>query len=659
MAGTRQVGGWVFYLIFWLTTIVNVLCLAIALCLALYVVTRTPRDWETWLAGLTLWALAGFYLYNSLALTVPENRALLWLRPSIVLALALGFHLSLLLPVSRREAQFRPLVPPLRLPEWLERRLGTAGPVIRQLPVPLSYAMAGTLIVLGAVPVTEPVQPMAGPALYLSDRAPSYLYPLVIIYLIFLFGLASLHQWQGWRRESRRSYKRQYVALVVALVLTVCGGVYLGLGVWLQMDLPTLPGDVAVGIAAIVLGYRVARYNSNKEGLVLRRELLYIALVIGLFTIGYIVFAELLYHGGHVFSALTLILIVIVGVTSLMLYDGMRAALDRLFYREQFRTLRSNLRALAREAGMGQSLPERLQSVLSNVCHTLHIRRGFVALREGDAFRCQATERAQCLGQTYPLAVLTVPEPVNLPRPDVQNPEGMALLVPIYAGDEQIGALLLGSKEAGAPYSEEDLIVLEDVADQLGSLIVAAQGQEDHAQIISQMVSEFREREHALQRQMQQMLVAQEEARPVLEDVDEAGFASLVEDALRHLHNYPYLGEHDLARLKVVDWYLPDGDGNFVTHIDRGKAVGEVLIESIRKLRPAGKEPDAYRVPSRAWHQYLILHDAYVLGDLNRNIMSKLYISEGTFNRTRRRAIRGVAKALEEMEREAMFRDET
>jgi hypothetical protein len=33
--------------------------------------------------------------------------------------------------------------------------------------------------------------------------------------------------------------------------------------------------------------------------------------------------------------------------------------------------------------------------------------------------------------------------------------------------------------------------------------------------------------------------------------------------------------------------------------------------------------------------------------------MSQLYISEGTFNRTRRRAIRSVAKALQEMEREA------
>jgi DNA-directed RNA polymerase specialized sigma24 family protein len=48
-----------------------------------------------------------------------------------------------------------------------------------------------------------------------------------------------------------------------------------------------------------------------------------------------------------------------------------------------------------------------------------------------------------------------------------------------------------------------------------------------------------------------------------------------------------------------------------------------------------------------------VLYDAYLLGEPNREIMSKLYISEGTFNRTRRRAIRALAKALLEMEREA------
>jgi hypothetical protein len=53
-------------------------------------------------------------------------------------------------------------------------------------------------------------------------------------------------------------------------------------------------------------------------------------------------------------------------------------------------------------------------------------------------------------------------------------PEGMSLLVPIYDGDDQIGALLLGAKESAAPYGEEELIVLEDVADQVEALTQAA-----------------------------------------------------------------------------------------------------------------------------------------------------------------------------------------
>jgi hypothetical protein len=156
---------------------------------------------------------------------------------------------------------------------------------------------------------------------------------------------------------------------------------------------------------------------------------------------------------------------------------------------------------------------------------------------------------------------------------------------------------------------------------------------------------------------MQQVLAEREKAElPVLEGWDEPGFVALVEDALRRLHDYPYLGEHDLARLQVVEWYLQDGDDGFVTHIDRGKAVSGILEQAVQKLRPVGAEPDAYSVPPRAWYQYITLYDAYVLGELNRDIMSKLYISEGTFNRTRRRAVRGVAKALEEMEREAKER---
>jgi len=140
---------------------------------------------------------------------------------------------------------------------------------------------------------------------------------------------------------------------------------------------------------------------------------------------------------------------------------------------------------------------------------------------------------------------------------------------------------------------------------------------------------------------------------PILEEVGEREVISLVEDALRHLYDYPYLGEHRLAQLRIVELRLDIQESPFVTHLDRGKALQDVLTTAIEKLKPSGPQPS---LPTRQWHQYIILHDAYVLGELNRNIMAKLYIGEGTFNRARRRAIRGVARALEEMEREAQRR---
>jgi hypothetical protein len=50
----------------------------------------------------------------------------------------------------------------------------------------------------------------------------------------------------------------------------------------------------------------------------------------------------------------------------------------------------------------------------------------------------------------------------------------------------------------------------------------------------------------------------------------------------------------------------------------------------------------------RAWYAYIILHDAYLEGARNRDVMARLYISEGTFNRTRRLALRGVARWMSE-----------
>jgi hypothetical protein len=135
--------------------------------------------------------------------------------------------------------------------------------------------------------------------------------------------------------------------------------------------------------------------------------------------------------------------------------------------------------------------------------------------------------------------------------------------------------------------------------------------------------------------------------------VDERQFATLAEEALRRLYDYPFLGDHVLAQLQVVTAAAAARGDPVITHLDRGKALNEVLQRAMSKLRPDDDEPARHTIPGRQWHQYLALHDAYVLGEPNRDIMGRLYVGEGTFNRTRRRAIRGVARALREMEHEA------
>jgi hypothetical protein len=640
-----------------LATLVNLLGLAVTLSLGFYIVTRTLGSRLSWLAALTLWSVSCFFLHNTLVISQLQAGLLPWLRAAAVLALAFGFHLLLLLPPERHRPHLDFFLPCLHLPGRAWARMGARWPAAERFAVPLVYGLALAMIFAGVFPLAAPATDVLDSAVYLSDRVTGPLYPVSIFYLLLLSALALLHLWQ--RRQLNINSKQGFFhdPLLLAIVLVTLGGLYLSVGAWLGLKLPSFPGDAAVGVAAVLLGYAVARHNALVAGISIRRDLLYLGLAIGSFTVFYVVVAEILYLGGHRFSTLTLILLVVVAISSLMLYDGLRTTIDRLFYREQFRQFRANLRALARETGVGQSLADRLQAALAGLCRTLQLDRGIIALREGDAFLCVAALQAGQVGHQFPLPALAAEEMVSLPRADTPGPEGFALLLPIYDGETQVGALAVNSKETGEPYSEEDLLFLEDVADQLATVVRDTHLQEENTQAISSMVADFRDRERALQRQMQQLLAERDaKPRPVLEGVSDKQFVSLLEDALRRLHDYPYLGEHPLAQLAVVDWYLRDCAEGFVTHLDRGKALSEAITRALSKLRPEEQEPDRHAIAPREWHSFLVLHDAYVLGELNRDIMSRLYIGEGTFNRTRRSALRGVAKALQEMERETRQR---
>ncbi len=619
---------------FTLTTVVNLLAMSTSLWLGFFILTRRPRSRVSWLAAATLWSVASLELHNVVTINVPQRGLFVRMRPLVMFAFPSWFHLTfLLVPDAAR---------------WWRRRV---GPTTVRAAILLAYGVAFAIVFSGVVPARIPPDAQVGTMAYLSGRESSTLYPVVALYLVLVGSLSLFNLWRGLKQTGDTRLSRTVTLLLAATVLALLGGLYISLGVTLRLDFPTYPGDVLIGAGVILLGYSVARHNALIEVRTVQRDFSYSLMAIGLLAAFYYLVTLVLYFGGEV-SFLSLMLVIVVAISSHALYDGVRVGLDRLFFREQFRSLRANLRVLSQDAGTGQTLTEQLQAILESLCRTMRIREGFIALQTEDGFVAKARRGIRVDHQVIPLSSLTANQIVGLTAPLSQVPREMTLLVPLCAGGAQIGALVLGRRESHQPYREEDLELLLDLSDQIATVIHTSRLHEENARVIDEMVSDLRARERTLQQVQQLLAQSEEESQAVQEGVDEKGFTSAVEEGLRRLYDYPYLGKHRLAQLHVVTWHLENNSDGFVTHIDRGKALNEILLQALQKLRPEGAEPSHHEVPRREWHQFIILHDAYVLGENNRDIMSRLYISAGTFNRARRRAIRGVARAVREMERE-------
>jgi hypothetical protein len=252
---------------------------------------------------------------------------------------------------------------------------------------------------------------------------------------------------------------------------------------------------------------------------------------------------------------------------------------------------------------------------------------GYVALREAESYRVIASYRSVPVGSLLEAPALTVPD---LNAPVAVSAKQWDLLAPVCASDEQIGAIGLGPRATRVNYSDADLDLLMDVADWAGRLIAADARQRERRSHLLDLAQSVEKGEADL-RSHTQTLATTLETQPNQE------FVRQVELGLQHLADYA-----DLGRSALVDQLnLPGG-----THIERGKALRERLLAAVDSLKPAGSKPGD--VPAREWHHYLILHDAYANDVPNRDIMGRLYISEGTFNRQRRRALQAVARVVYE-----------
>jgi len=307
-------------------------------------------------------------------------------------------------------------------------------------------------------------------------------------------------------------------------------------------------------------------------------------------------------------------IIIVVGI-----YDLAREFLERSRSRKESE-LRKQLRHLEINSAGEDVLKARLQEGLNLLCETLKSPGGFVAIRRGEKFLVMADRSSIREGSELALEDAACDDVVH---PTAKPLSSIAWIAPSFEGRMQVAVVGIQKSESRIDYSTGDLELLAEVADQIGTIVSLSDAQ-------SRVTNDGNANGGKLQSAAGGMMESIS-AHPDDE------FIKMVEEALRHLPDTIALGESALAEMMPI---------RAESHMERGKRLQEILRLSIDSLKPADKRPPE-PLP-RVWYNHAVLHDAYVEGVPNREIMARLYISEGTFHRTRRNAIRGLARLLHE-----------
>jgi len=609
------------YNLYVLTVAVNYACLIAAIWLGIFVVTRSPRSPVSWLTALTLLSVSGWFLNILLALNPPPSPQfipewllpLLWMWPAdsfesgwegwmqgwqVVPAIMLWHHVTMLMR-------------PGRMNPW------------RWTRVLLGYGIAIAAIFL--MEFTDWIFTKGvGDPLYLNTLEQGKLYPLFMGFL-FLFTVMSLINLLRSAKIAPSLMPRRHLDILAAATLTAgLSGPTAMIAFAFNLPVPRVIPAALLGIAVLLMGYGVARYSALVERRVLGRDFTYNGIAILLIALLYLVigWGSVLTYG---VPAAALVFIVVLAIVTHSLMDVGRQVLDFIFLHRETRELRARLRKLTSFAREPETLKENLSSTFQSLCDSVKATYGLILVFESDSTSELVSFRWNRESIPFPSARLMFDDVFQPQRGQLEAPlEDAALLIPLYDGGGQIGILILGQPENGLRYSQQDIEELLEISDQISNIMQVIQRETEFLSRLSELA------------QTQQ---------PALDTGIELIPTSVVEDALRNMHDYSYLGDSPLANLEQVKNQLPTGAA---THLDRGKKVHNILLTALEKLCPPGNPPDE-PIP-REWFPYIILHDAYAKEIQNRDIMGMLYISEGTFNRTRRAAIRSLAKVLAEME---------
>ena len=601
------------------TFAVNMLGLVLAIWLGLYLITRSPKLGIAWLTALTLWSMAGVFLNVLLAITPPPG---ILYHPEIMRFVFLFWPPEILAESHSHWLQGWSVAPAVVFWHHATILMRPGGVnVWRWVRIWTGYSLA-ILAIIAQANASILYSPVDSDPLYLNSLQAGPWYVFFGVALVILTLYSAVNLFRSARSAPSKVLRKSFQLMAFATLVAAAVAPFSIAGSIRGMPVPMVVISLTALTTVIIFGYDVARYSAIMEGHTIQRDFFYNLLLLGLVVLVYLSVSAILVVVYQAPGAIIIFIPVLAVVTHSLMSTAARL-LDRMFFRQEARQLRSNLQRLMRLAVEGADFDERLEQTLESLCTSVDATYGMIlTFHEGVVW--QVTTYHWYGGPiTIKTTDLSADDIVHLAPGQFQPPlEEAALLVPLYAEAEQVGALLLGRPMNGIRYSQDEVTGLLNLTDRMGEIIASAYQKAEKMSQIARL------------------------AEPSAVTPAAAALSSeIVEDALRNLYDYTWLADSPLAHMELVSASLPEGK---ITHLERGKAVHHVVLQAIDKLRPGEEIPND--PPPREWYPYRILYDAY-LGEIsNREIMMRLYISEGTFNRTRRSAIRSLARALGEMD---------
>lgn len=381
---------------------------------------------------------------------------------------------------------------------------------------------------------------------------------------------------------------------------------------------PRLFQDFFVFSGVFMFGLSIARHQSLIERRTIFQDFPIIGLVMLVLVCIYLVIGLMIGLQPQYFGLITAFTII-----THSLYDLTREFLERARLQKDT-LLRKKLYLFENKEINEEKLYDYLQEGLELLGKNLNTTSGLIAVRKQEKLFVIASKNSIPTGSEISEDLIKMDD-IFQSAGRIQNIEWVTSA---FEGQKPIVLVGIGRSNAKLNYSAGELELFTEFADHVGTIIsignLRPKTDREMIDLVEKVNAQTRDMESIAEDMLETLALNPEE-----------DLVKVVEEGLRKYSDYIVLGQSPLA-----EWVGAEGS----SHIERGKQVQKVLGRAIETLRPSEARPPE-PLP-RIWYNYVVLHDAYVKGVINREVMARLYISEGTFNRIRRNAIKGVTRWL-------------